>query len=534
MDAIISLAPILLLIWLMAGTRMPSNRALPLSAAVVYLIQLLYFSRGFRLLHAAVLDGLLTAATPVLIVFGAIFLFRTMEATGAMEIIRAWLNQITRNRVGQLMIVGWSFSFLIEGVSGFGTPAALAAPLLVGLGFPALPTAVFCLVMNTVPVSFGAVGMPAWFGFSQLALTEVELLELGFRTALLHSAAAWVVPLVALPLMVDAREIRRNLLFIYLSVFASVIPYVLLAKWNYEFPAVLGGFIGLVISVFLARASVGMEKPATGQASEGFSRRRLALALFPLWGTVLVLLVTRVQAFGLRAWLTATTPLWEVSLGPLGEFLVSPSLVFQLENIFGTEMRWSHATFYVPSLLPFLFISVLSWFVVPRSGHDGFTQRGRAWHHLAKTGKETLGQIKKPLGAFLGALVFVKLFMVGGETSSAALVGNALASLTGRHWQHVSVFLGALGSFFSGSNTVSNLTFGGIQNSISESLGLDRLTILALQSVGGAMGNMVCIHNIVAVCAILGLRDQEGEILKRTFVPMMIYGVLVTIAALLF
>jgi len=101
---------------------------------------------------------LLSALVPISIIAGAIFLFKTMEATGAMPRIRKWLNAVTDSRVAQLMIIGWAFSFMIEGASGFGTPAALAGPILVGLGFPALRVAVFCLVMNSVPVSFGAVG----------------------------------------------------------------------------------------------------------------------------------------------------------------------------------------------------------------------------------------------------------------------------------------------------------------------------------------------------------------------------------------
>ena len=86
-------------------------------------------------------------------------------------------------------------------------------------------------------------------------------------------------------------------------------------------------------------------------------------------------------------------------------------------------------------------------------------------------------------------------------------------------------YLGAVGSFFSGSATISNLTFSGIQNSIAQNLGLDRTIILSAQSVGGAMGNMVSINNIVAVCSILGIINKEGAILKKTFLPTLLYGV---------
>ncbi len=139
--------------------------------------------------------------------------------------------------------------------------------------------------------------------------------------------------------------------------------------------------------------------------------------------------------------------------------------------------------------------------------------------------------MKMPTQALLGALVFVNLMMMGGEDSAVALIGNNLASLTGESWKYFASMLGALGSFFSGSATISNLTIGGIQDSIATGLQLDRTTILAIQSVGGAMGNMVCINNIVAVSSVLALGNMEGAILKRTVRALLVYAVIVAIVA---
>lgn len=128
----------------------------------------------------------------------------------------------------------------------------------------------------------------------------------------------------------------------------------------------------------------------------------------------------------------------------------------------------------------------------------------------------------------------MKLLTVGGERSCAAMLGHGLARVSGGAWQFAAVYLGALGSFVSGSNTVSNLTFGGIQDATAVTLGLSRSTILSLQSAGGAMGNMVCIHNIVAVCTILGLHDEEGRILRQTIRPLLLYGAIAGIVSLFF
>ncbi len=513
LDLLLAALPIALLVhWMTKRNSMPSNRALPLAALMMYGILLVHFRIGPLLVHAAVVEGLLTALTPILIVCGAILLFKTMEATGAMATVRDWLNGLTPNPVAQLMIVGWAFSFLIEGVSGFGTPAALAAPLLVGLGFRPLPVAVLCLMMNTVPVSFGAVGMPTWFGLGELGLTAAEVREVAFKSAILHAAAALIIPLIALRMVLPGAEIRRNFPFITGVVGFTVAPYVAVARFNVEFPSIAGGLVGLLAAVALARRGIGLADPESRPPGRS-TPPGLIKATFPLWATVLVLLATRIDALGLKALLTAASPAASVSIPGVGELRLSPSLVVQWRGIFRTELNWSHAILYVPSVVPFFLVSALT-FALFRSPAATVREVAGA----------TLERVLKPIGAFLGALVLVKLLMAGGDDSAAAALGRGLARATGSAWQFAAVYLGALGSFFSGSNTVSNLTFGGIQNATAVQLGLSRTTILSLQSVGGAMGNMVCIHNIVAVCSILGLQNSEGRILRKTFLPMLLYG----------
>jgi len=133
--------------------------------------------------------------------------------------------------------------------------------------------------------------------------------------------------------------------------------------------------------------------------------------------------------------------------------------------------------------------------------------------------------------ALFGALIFVQLLTVVGPRASTTILGDALASGTGDLWIYFAGFLGALGSFFSGSNTISNLTFGPIQLRIAQDLALSSTTVLALQTVGAAMGNMVAVHNIVAVCAVLGLKNEEGAILKKTFIPTVMYGIILAALA---
>jgi len=523
LDAFMALAPIVILIFMMTKKNsVPSYIALPVSAALVYCVNLIYFQSDANLTNATVISGMLTALIPIFIIWGAILLFKTMEHTGAMDTVRTWLNTVSPNPVAQLMIIGWAFAFLIEGASGFGTPAALAAPILIGLGFPALRVACLALTMNSVPVTFGAVGTPTWFGFGQLNLPPEQVLAIGFQSAIIHSAAALVIPVIALSFVAKWSEIRANIVFVYLSILSCMVPYVAISYFNYEFPSLVGGMIGLVLSVFFARFGVGLAKRHTAETAAvstsskaTISTGTLVKALFPIWGTVGVLILTRIPELGLKGLITASQPAVAMSLGSFGDFSVSAALVAKLTGIFGTTAGWSFSTLYIPAFIPFFLISAVSFATF---NADGTVVR-KVWG-------ETFDRMKKPIIALLGALVMVSLMRSGGEDAMVIVIGEYFADTFGNSWTYFASYLGAIGAFFSGSNTVSNLMFGGIQMSISESLGLNTTLILAMQSVGGAMGNMVCINNVVAVCSILGVLNKEGYVIKRTVVPMIIYGMI--------
>ncbi|WP_082823955.1 L-lactate permease [Alteromonas stellipolaris] len=541
MNLAFSYLPLILLITLMVKKNpMPSSKALPFSAAVAYMVVLLVFKQDARLVNANVISGALLALTPLSIIAGAIFLFKCMEITGALAILRKALDGVSANPVAQLMIVGWAFMFLIEGASGFGTPAAIAAPILYSLGFPALRVALFCLVLNTIPVTFGAMGTPVWFGLSLLELPQQSVLEIAQQAALINTIAAPIIVILALRLvMCDTADIKKNLLFILLSTCACTLPYLGLSYFGVEFPSLLGGLIGLIITLLLAKYKVGIEatiqlaanRPAVNRPAaieqtpeqppeNTVPLKMLVKAAFPLWGTVLLLVLTRLPELGLKALLQATEPALHISLGFLGTFHISTSLVASLTSILDTAVTWKHSVLYIPSIIPFAVTgSVTLWLF--RHSSDS--------NSLKTASQQTLARMRTPFFAMLGALVFVNMMMLGdssGQNSAAvAQIGHHLAQITGANWTFFAPLLGALGSFFSGSATISNLTFAGIQTTIAEQLSLPLTTILALQSVGAAMGNMVCINNIVAVTAILGLQNRDGDILKSTSLILAVFAV---------
>ena len=528
MALFLSVLPIVLLIYLMVKKNaLPSYIALPLIAGLVYVLHLTYFEGSFVAVNANFIKAIISVAPPITVIFGAVLFNRMMEMTGAMNVLRRWLGNISPNPVAQLMIIGWAFAFMIEGASGFGTPAAIAAPLLVGLGFKPLQVAILALIMNSVPVSFGAVGTPTWFGFGTLigngAISDSELSDIGRITAIVHLFAAFVIPVMALKVIVSWQQIRRNIVFILISILSCTVPYVVVAWFNYEFPALVGVAIGLFISVGVASKGIGLSKTDNREVHhEKVKSSELIKALFPTASLIIILALTRIKQLPLKALLNDTTEWFTIKLGYLGNFEVTKGLIFSLNNIFATGENESYKLLYVPALIPFVVTVLIS---IPL-----FSLK---WKQTKELFSASFVQIQKPFLALVGALIMVNVMLMGGENSMVQIIGRGLAQTTGNHWTMFSSYLGAVGSFFSGSNTVSNLTFGAVQYSVANTTGLSVPLILALQSVGGAMGNMVCINNIIAVCSVLGIDKAEGKIMKITVVPMMVYGVIAALVAYL-
>jgi lactate permease len=253
--------------------------------------------------------------------------------------------------------------------------------------------------------------------------------------------------------------------------------------------------------------------------SKGHDRLR---AFMPYLMLIAILVITRVPFLPFREWLNAEYPRLTLDGGSLGTFSVSTALVLKLDSIFGTSSAWSYKALYVPALIPFVAVVLLS---APILKID--------FHALKKVVADTTKRLSGPSITLVGALILVQLMTLGGEQAQTMVIGRKFAAVMGKSWPFFAPALGALGSFFSGSATVSNLTFAGIQDSIADTLGFERTSILALQSVGAAMGTIVSISNIVAVCSILGLINHEGFILKRAGIPLAVYGLVAGLSGLI-
>ncbi|HFI0236313.1 TPA: L-lactate permease [Streptococcus suis] len=521
MDVFLSVFPIILLIFLMIKMRLAANYALPAIATLVYLILLVYFRTDFTLLNSGLVTGFWATLTPITVIMGAVLFNNFQQQTGNQRLINQWMSSLTPNPVAQMMIIGYAFAFIIEGASGFGTPAAIAAPILIALGFEPIKVVLAVLIFNSIPVSFGAVGTPTWFGFGSLGLTSQQLGELGFKTALIHLTAGLLIPLIALKYVFSWQEIKKNLLFIYLTVFACALPMTLLSTINYEFPSLLGGTIGFIISIWLAKKQVGLDKSNyTSNRVVKVASKDLFKAILPLLSLVLILVLTRVPQLGIKGLMRTDDLLLSADLG-FAKLEITKALKFTLANVFGTSSTESYELLYAPAFIPFFLIVFALSGLYP-------SMKGQVWKMIGQTAK----QVSDPFFALLGGVTMVKFMLLNGDNSMVSIIGMSLAAATGSYWGLFASYLGAIGAFFSGSATISNLIFGGVQQSIATQIGLNMTSILAMQSVGGAMGNMTCVNNIIAASSVSGVRRKEGYIMQKTAVPMFIYGVITALVGL--
>jgi lactate permease len=553
--ALVALLPIALALVLMVGLRWPATRAMPLAWLMTALAGMIVWRLPVGYVAALTIQGAITAIGILIIVFGAILILYTLRESGGMETIQYGMQKISPDMRVQAIIVGYLFAAFIEGAAGFGTPAALAAPLLLALGFPALAAAVICLVFNSFPVSFGAVGTPITLGLSFLQpfvndavsagaaglnFTDYESFGrlIGQWSALMHLPMIFILPIFMLGFLTrffgPNRSWAEGFAAWKFCVFAAVafsVPYLAFAWFlGPEFPSLIGGLVGLGVVILGARRGIAIPKDVwtfgpqknwdpewsgTLNASAEGRKFQSQMSQFKAWlpyvliGVILVL--TRIEQIGLKGWLGAQAISWDRILG---YETVSASIAY----------------LYLPGTIPFMLVAILTIFI-----HNMSADKVKvAW-------VDSLKSMKSPAIALFFAVSLVSIFR-GSGIADASLNPNAYASmplsmatalseLVGQGWPMFAAYVGGLGSFITGSNTVSNLLFAEFQWSMATQIDLPRQVIVAAQVVGGAMGNLVCIHNIVAVCAVVGLPGKEGAILRQTFWPFLLYGLVVGLAA---
>jgi len=562
MPALVAITPLLAVFLLLVFRGWPAKRTMPIGYAMTVLLALLYWRVSPERVLAASAEGLAIAAQLLYILFGALLLLFVLKHSGAVAAIRAGFHGVSPDRRIQAIIIAWTFGSFIEGAAGFGTPAAVAGPLLVILGFPPMAAVVAALTIQSTPVSFGAVGTPILLGVDTglkgqpsvvaYLAEHADLFAAGggtvepydrmlgmiaARVAIVHAIIGTLIPLFVVCLLTrffganhSWREGLAVWKFALFAAFAFTVPYGLLGMFvGPEFPSLVGGLIALALTVTAARAGWFQPRtswdfppesswepdwrsslPATADApSTRPISLRMAWTPYVIVAVLLVLLNTAQMWREVREFVDNAVPSW-----PLQDT---------------GDDKTTIAAGFNPLKLPGTVFLIASLVAVPL---------------LRMRGREVTAAVREAGLAVWGAAVaivfavpMVRVFIRSDVNDAAALYGEklagmptelaeAVASMAGQAWPAFAAVIGAIGAFIAGSNTISNMTFSLFQFEVAEKIDLGLtapLTIVALQAVGGAAGNMICVHNVVTASATVGLYGQEGTLIRKTLIPTAYY-----------
>jgi lactate permease len=548
--SLIALVPIATVFVLLVVARRPAGQAMPLAYLVTVAVAWFVWRVPAVEIAASSVQGLVAAAEILYIVFGAILLLNTLQESGAITTIRQSLLGISRDRRVQVIIIAWLFGSFIEGASGFGTPAVITVPLLVAIGFPAMAAVIAALIIQSTPSTFGAVGTPILIGIDSglkgvptvqeqltaLGLTqEAYLMAVGQWAGIFHGIIGTFLPLVLVLVLTagfgQQRSFREGLAAWQFALFAGLafaIPYSLTAVLlGPEFPTLIGGLMGLAIVVPAARRgflvpSQPWDFPhpetwpdnwsgnSTVSQDPGPSRLSARQAWLPYSLLGALLMLSRLEFLPFRGWLQ--------------------SLVLTWSNIFGTEVTATTQPLYLPPTI-FLVVVVITFFLHGMKPAAMGTAIANAVPLLKKT---TLA---------LGAAVLLARVFINSGVNTAGLasmpltLADGMAALAGQTWPFFAPLVGAIGSFVAGSVTVSNLMFSLFQFGVALQIGASTAMVLGLQCVGASAGNIICVSNIVAAEATVGLTGREGILIRKVLIPTAYYvvfgGLLGILAAVL-
>lgn len=547
MLALLAFTPILLATILLVGFRIPAKKAMPLAFLVTVIIAFSVWDNSLRYILASAIQGLFITFDILYIIFGAIVLLNLLKYSRAIHAIREGFTNITGDRRIQVVIIAWLFGSFIEGAAGFGTPAAIVAPLLVGLGFPAFCAVMLGMMVQSTAVTFGAVGTPILVGVSggiqgpeftaELSSSGIEFSDyiqlVTSQVVLLHAIAGVLIPTLMVCMMTrffgKNKSWKEGLQVMPFTIFgglAFIIPYVLTGTFlGPEFPSLLGALVGIPIVVYAAKRGFLMPKkvwtfdeeknwPSTWMGTlnvkleqqDAHKRISLTKAWFPYVLLAVLLVLSRLGQLPIKSWLTSVRINWN--------------------DILNTSVSASSSPFYLPGTILLLvgLVTIMMHKMKARDVKMAFSESA-----------------KMLLGAGF-VLVFtipmVRIYINSGINSSdlpsmPIAMAEWVAGNVGDVYPLFAPSIGALGAFIAGSNTISNLMFTLFQFGVATKLAMPSFIIVSLQAVGAAAGNMIAIHNVVAACATVGFLGKEGMVLRKTIIPTIYYLLIVGLLGLI-
>lgn len=440
--------------------------------------------------YLSFIKGFFVAFDIFIIIFGAIFFLEILKSGKVIDSISYYLESISKDYRVKVIILAWFFENFLEGTAGFGTAGVIIAPILVSLGLSPITAVVISLLGNSTSVAFGAAGTPIRVGFADLSTPLLPI-----YTALINCVGL-IVPIFILSTLVfnqknKKEQFKEALPFAIWSGVAFVLPSLLTVFLGQEFPSILGSVIGLLLVIFTTKIGIFLPKNIrTIDGSKPKDGQSLLKDIFPYFLLVILLVI--------------------------GKYFL-PSIKINVFGVTHSFNLFNPGFIFVLSGLPFAF----------------FWKKGGNIPSLIKS------SFSKSVNPFLVILLMstmVQLMTNSGQNlsfipSSLGLIAKSFENFL---MPLLAPFVGAFGSFLTGSATVSNIMFGNFFKAASEVLRFDTSKILALELVGASAGNMIALSDMLGAEAVVGLHNKERSILKKVVLPCLIYLLLVGLLGMIF
>ena len=492
LSALVAVLPVFVVLVLLGVFRRPSWMAAIAGFATSAIISVAVYHMPMSLAVSAALYGAANGLLPIgWIVFTAILLYRVTVDTGKFEIIKQSLGNITSDQNVQALLIAFAFGAFIEGAAGFGTPVAIAAAMLVGLGFKPFYAASICLLANTAPVAFGSIGTPL---VMLQRVTNLPMDALSADVGRLCAPISLILPSYLMLVMGGMPALRAALpAALTCGVTFAVVQFLVSSYLGPFLTDILGSISAMGAMLLLLK--FWTPPGDTKRASSNYSGREVFVA----WSPYLLLVI-----FVLLWGLPSTKPILDkvtVAFGwpGLHNLILRVPPITPKPSPYGAVYTFNWLSASGTSCLFAVFASAVVLRVSPV--------------RLAQLTWATAKQLALPLVTIASVVALAFIMNYSGQTATLGLVVAA----TGAAFPFFSTLLGWLGVFLTGSDTSANALFGTLQVVTANQLGLNPVLMASANSAGGVLGKMISLQSIAVAAAATGMaRTEESNLLRFT------------------
>lgn len=475
----IAMIPVLWLIVSLGVLKMPAHKTCSFTVILTLAIAIICWRMKFIDGITATVEGMAIALWPILLVIvAALFTYNLAVETKTMDVIKKMLSSITTDKRIQVLILAWGFGGFLEAVAGYGTAVAIPASILASLGFNPLFAAVICLLANTVPTAFGALGIPVT---TLATVTGLEVVHLSYVTSIQLAGFIVLIPFLLVILTEKSIKALKGVVGITLvSGITFAVPQVFIAKYlGADLPALVASICSMACTILMAKA-MNKEKVETKEDKIGLKE-------------------------GVLAWLPYILL--------CGLILIASPLVPSINSLLAKASSNIHIyTGDATSTTSFSWINTPGMMILIATFIAGLIQKLK-FTYMLDVLKRTVIQLKTSFITIMSIVAISKIMSHSGMTSS---ISFGLCAITGSFYPLIAPLLGAIGTFVTGSDTSANILFGALQTEAAKSLSIDPYWIAAANTAGATAGKMISPQSIAIATSATGLIGSEGKILSTT------------------